>query len=83
VGLSAEAETNPYDLGYSRRKLLSLASVLAMRTPILVLDEPTTGQDARGVARVGQVVERAAAEGRTVIAVRPCRRKGIERNETV
>jgi energy-coupling factor transport system ATP-binding protein len=69
VGLAAEAATNPYDLGYSRRKLLALASVLAMRTPILVLDEPTTGQDAGGVARVREVVARAVGEGRTVIAI--------------
>jgi energy-coupling factor transport system ATP-binding protein len=69
VGLGSEAAANPYDLGYSRRKLLALASVLAMRTPILVLDEPTTGQDARGVARVRAVVAAAAAEGRTVIAI--------------
>jgi energy-coupling factor transport system ATP-binding protein len=40
-----------------------------MRTPILVLDEPTTGQDARGVARVREVVARAAGEGRTLIAI--------------
>ncbi|HEX7591249.1 MAG TPA: ABC transporter ATP-binding protein [Candidatus Limnocylindrales bacterium] len=69
VGLGADASANPYDLGYSRRKLLALASVLAMRTPVLVLDEPTTGQDARGVARVRGVVSRAVAEGRTVIAI--------------
>ena len=69
VGLAAEAATTPYDLGYSSRKLLALASVLAMRTPILVLDEPTTGQDARGVARVREVVARAAGEGRMVIAI--------------
>ena len=69
VGLGEETATNPYDLGYSRRKLLALASVLAMRTPILILDEPTTGQDARGVARVRSVVARAAGDGRTVIAI--------------
>ena len=69
VGLAAETATNPYDLGYSRRKLLALASVLAMRTPVLVLDEPTTGQDARGVARVREVAARVAGEGRTVIAI--------------
>ena len=69
VGLSAEAASNPYDLGYSRRKLLALASVLAMRTPVLVLDEPTTGQDARGDARVRAVVAAAALERRTVIAI--------------
>ena len=69
VGLSAAAETHPYDLGYSKRKLLAIASVLAMRTPILILDEPTTGQDARGVAAIRAVIAGAAAEGRTVIAI--------------
>jgi energy-coupling factor transport system ATP-binding protein len=69
VGLDGEAASNPYDLGYSRRKLLALASVLAIRTPILVLDEPTTGQDARGVAQVRDVVAGAVGEGRTVIAI--------------
>lgn len=69
VGLADELDTNPYDLGYSRRKLLALASVLAMRTPVVVLDEPTTGQDARGVARVQAIVERLTGEGRTVIGI--------------
>ena len=69
VGLAAETATNPYDLGYSRRKLLTTASVLAMRTPVVVLDEPTTGQDARGVGRVAAIVERLAGTGRTVIAI--------------
>ncbi len=69
VGLAGTDEENPYDLGYSRRKLLSIASVLAMRTPVVVLDEPTTGQDLRGVARVRSIVAALAAEGRTVIAI--------------
>jgi energy-coupling factor transport system ATP-binding protein len=69
VGLETQLDTNPYDLGFSRRKLLSLASILAMRTPIVVLDEPTTAQDARGVARVQAIVRDLATAGRTVIAV--------------
>jgi energy-coupling factor transport system ATP-binding protein len=69
VGLETEARTNPYDLGASRRKLLALASVQAMRTPVLVLDEPTTGQDLRGVGVVRRVIEEAHAAGRTVIAI--------------
>jgi energy-coupling factor transport system ATP-binding protein len=69
TGLGGEARTNPYDLGQSRRKLLALASVVAMRTPVVVLDEPTTGQDARGTERVRAVVEGLTAEGRTVIAI--------------
>ncbi|MEA2548080.1 MAG: energy-coupling factor transport system ATP-binding protein, partial [Chloroflexota bacterium] len=64
-----DAETNPYDLGYSRRKLLALASILAMGTPIVVLDEPTTGQDARGVERIHRIVAELSAAGRTVVAI--------------
>lgn len=69
VGLTAEAAANPYDLGYSRRKLVTLASVLAMGTPVVVLDEPTTGQDARGLARVRAIVAGLAADGRTVLTI--------------
>ena len=69
VGLEGSEETNPYDLGYSRRKLLALASILAMRTPAVILDEPTTGQDARGVRRVRDLIAGLAREERTVIAI--------------
>ena len=69
TGLTSEAGVNPYDLGYSRRKLLALASILAMATPVVVLDEPTTGQDARGVARVQAIVADLAKAGRTVVAI--------------
>jgi energy-coupling factor transport system ATP-binding protein len=69
VGLSKERRANPYDLGYSRRKLLTISSVLAMRTPVVVLDEPTTGQDARGVRTIERIVDDLAAEGRTVVAI--------------
>ena len=60
---------NPYDLGLSVRKLVALASVLAMEPAVLVLDEPTTGQDGPGVARVGRIVDAYRRAGRTVIAI--------------
>ncbi|MEP6637962.1 MAG: ABC transporter ATP-binding protein [Chloroflexota bacterium] len=69
VGLLDERPTNPYDLDLSRRKLVALAGVLAMDPAVLVLDEPTTGQDAEGVARVGAVVEAMRASGRSVVAI--------------
>ena len=69
TGLSEERATNPYDLDRSIRKLVTLAGVLAMDPALLVLDEPTTGQDPRGVERVGRIVEAMQAAGRTVIAI--------------
>jgi len=69
VGLGDQADRNPYDLGFSKRKLLALASVLAMGTPAVVLDEPTTGQDLRGVERIQAIVADLSAAGRTVVAI--------------
>jgi energy-coupling factor transport system ATP-binding protein len=69
AGLEGKEDTHPYHLSLSERKRVALASVLAMETPIVVLDEPTTGQDARGVALIGKVVGELSAEGRTVVAI--------------
>ncbi len=69
VGLDGVADLNPYDLGHSRRKLLTTASVVAMGTPAIVLDEPTTGLDARGAGRIRSLVERLRDLGRTVVII--------------
>ena len=69
VGLAGQRTTNPYDLDLSQRKLVALASVLATDPAIVVLDEPTAGQDPDGVARVGEVIRALRDAGRTVIAI--------------
>ena len=69
VGLGDHAAANPFDLGPSRRRLLAIASVLAMRTPIVVLDEPTMGLDEAERRRVGTIVRSLSAAGRTVVAI--------------
>jgi len=69
VGLADDEGTNPFDLGPSRRRLLTIASVLAMQTPIVVLDEPTMGLDDAEGARVRRIVAALASEGRTVVAI--------------
>lgn len=69
TGLTAEAETHPHHLSLSERKRVALAAVLAMDTPVVVLDEPTTGQDERGVRMIASIVEKLQSEGRTVIAI--------------
>jgi energy-coupling factor transport system ATP-binding protein len=69
VGLASERTTNPYDLDLSRRKLVALAGILAMDPAVLVLDEPTTGQDADGVERIGAIIVAFRGAGRSVVAV--------------
>lgn len=67
TGLASAADRNPYDLGLAGRKLLSIASVLAMETPILALDEPTTGLDALARTRIGSIIDGVRRSDRTVI----------------
>jgi energy-coupling factor transport system ATP-binding protein len=69
VELRAAADRHPYDLTSPERKLVALAAALAMQTPALILDEPTIGQDARGVERLGGLVDRLHAEGRTLVTI--------------
>ncbi|HEY5669456.1 MAG TPA: ABC transporter ATP-binding protein, partial [Anaerolineales bacterium] len=69
VGLIDSAQKHPYDLSISQRKKVAVASVLAMQTPMLVLDEPTTGQDHNDTELVGQIVEDLKEQGRTVITI--------------
>lgn len=69
VGLLVEADRHPYDLQLSQRKLLTLAATLAMQTPVVILDEPTTGQDAAGVICIAGIVNGLKEQGRTLIAI--------------
>jgi energy-coupling factor transport system ATP-binding protein len=67
--LSDKTETNPYDLSPTWRKMVALASVIAMDTPIVIFDEPTTGQDALNVGRIAHVIAELCREGKTVITI--------------
>jgi len=69
TGLAAYTDRHPHDLLPALRKRVALASVIAMDTPIIVLDEPTTGQDAGGTALIGNIVDQLIADGRTVIMI--------------
>lgn len=69
VELSDKKDMNPYDLSPTWRKMVALASIISMDTPIVVLDEPTTGQDAVNVARIAHVIAELRRRGKTVITI--------------
>jgi energy-coupling factor transport system ATP-binding protein len=69
VGLEQLKDKHPYDLTPNFRKRLALASVLAMDPPVLILDEPTTGQDYPGVQLIGSIVDALHEQRKTVIGV--------------
>jgi energy-coupling factor transport system ATP-binding protein len=67
--LSDKTETNPYDLSPTWRKMVAIASVVAMDTPIVIFDEPTTGQDAANIARIANVIKVLRERGKTIITI--------------
>ena len=69
VGLMGAAGENPYDLDLSERKMVAIASVVAMDTKVLILDEPTIAQDAKGRAVLGRIVRTLSEKGKFVLAI--------------
>jgi energy-coupling factor transport system ATP-binding protein len=69
TGLQNRRQVNPYDLSPTWRKMVAFASVIAMDTGIVILDEPTTGQDALMVQRIASIITALCAQGKTVITI--------------
>lgn len=63
------AEANPFTLSGGEKRRLSVATVLASRPAVLVLDEPTFGQDFRTWQEIVALLAEIADEGTAIVAV--------------
>ena len=69
LDLHAVRDRNPYELSLSMRKRIAIASVVAMRTQLLILDEPTGNLDRHGIELVVNLVGDLARRGVAVVLV--------------
>jgi energy-coupling factor transporter ATP-binding protein EcfA2 len=67
--LSHLAEANPFTLSGGEKRRLSVATVLATRPSVLVLDEPTFGQDSRTWAELVTLLADELDAGNAVVAI--------------
>jgi len=65
--VTALAERHPFALSGGQQQRVALASVLAMRPQIMVLDEPTSQLDPIGTDEVFEIVRRMHAQGYTIL----------------
>ena len=63
------AQANPFTLSGGEQRRLSVATVLATRPRLLVLDEPTFGQDGRTWAELVALLDELRGEGVGICAV--------------
>ncbi|WP_341954329.1 ABC transporter ATP-binding protein [Salinibacterium sp. TMP30] len=63
------ANANPFTLSGGEKRRLSVATSLATRPRMLVLDEPTFGQDSRTWSELLALLARLVDDGSTVVAV--------------
>jgi len=69
VELDNKLEEHPYDLTLSERKLLCLASVIAMDPKIVILDEPTIAQDRFSTRKLAEIIKELIKDGKVVLTI--------------
>ncbi len=60
---------NPYNLPYSLRKFVTIAAVIAMGSDVIVMDEPTAGQDFKGMRILHNLIDELQKQGKTIITI--------------
>ncbi len=69
VGLAGRGDEDPFGLTKGERQRVAVASVLAVRPEVLILDEPTTGLDYAEQRSMMDLVRRLNEAGSTIIVV--------------
>ncbi|MFC2029329.1 ABC transporter ATP-binding protein [Chloroflexota bacterium] len=69
VGLADQADEDPLFLGKGQRQRLAVASILAMEPEMIIVDEPTTGQDYRMVCGIMDLLKAMHEQGNTVLII--------------
>ncbi|GHD02650.1 ATP-binding cassette domain-containing protein [Zhihengliuella salsuginis] len=69
LGLADLADANPFTLSGGEKRRLSVAAVLATRPRMLILDEPTFGQDANTWRELAVLLRAEREAGTAIVAV--------------
>lgn len=69
TGLTEFMEAHPLDLSNVQKKFCAIGSVLMMHPNVVVLDEPTGGQDYQGMKRLSELLIRLKHRDRICVAV--------------
>jgi len=69
VGLQEILDVSPFSVSKGERQRIAVASLLTMRPDVLVVDEPTTGQDYRMGKEMMEFYKQLNENGKTIIVI--------------
>ncbi|MFW5999363.1 MAG: energy-coupling factor ABC transporter ATP-binding protein [Halanaerobiaceae bacterium] len=69
VNLEEVTGENPYDLSLAERKLITIASILAMDPEIIIFDEPTIGQDYKNIELIKRIIREEEKKDKLIITI--------------
>jgi len=69
MGLEGVADKHPLALSMGEKRRLSVATMLILDTEVLILDEPTTGQDRDSMDNIMHVMMDANRKGTTIVLI--------------
>ncbi len=69
TGVRQYQKINPLDLPYPIRKFVTIAAVIAMEPRYVILDEPTAGQDLKGIKILEKLLDELQQRGISVITI--------------
>ncbi|HYP20060.1 MAG TPA: energy-coupling factor transporter ATPase, partial [Chloroflexia bacterium] len=68
-GLERHRQSNPFTLSQGQKRRLSVATMLALDPRVLILDEPTFGQDNENATRIMKELQRLNERGVTLLMI--------------
>ena len=69
LGIEKVLDEHPFSLGKGERQRVAVASILVLKPKILVVDEPTTGQDWDGIQNMMKLIDELHANGTTIVMI--------------
>lgn len=69
TGLTALRARNPYALSVGQQQRVALGAILSLRPALLILDEPTMGQDWRSLSRVMDFLVELNGDGQSILLI--------------
>ena len=69
MGLSDKLDDNPADLSPVEKKFCAMGTVIMMNPGVVVLDEPTCGQDVTGEQRLSHAIQALREQGTLCVTI--------------